>query len=130
MQKSVDCTPPSPTCFSKDAESLKHIFACFDAVRLFIFVLILTTTRAVSAALHTPNWRAHAVTWAQKSVPSPLSSPKKPSTPKLIYEALEISKVSGPFERKVLRHYSYFWLLWKQGIHTWQLLSGAPLKAK
>jgi len=31
------------------------------------------------------------------------------------YEALEISEVRGPFERKVLMHYSYF---------------GAPLKAR
>jgi len=39
-------------------------------------------------------------------VPSPLSPPEKASIPKLKYEALEISEVSGPFEGKV--HYSFF----------------------
>ena len=28
--------------------------------------------------------------------------------PKLIYEALEISEIGGPFERNVLIYYSYF----------------------
>jgi len=31
----------------------------------------------------------------------------------LKYEALEISKIMGPFEEKVLMHYSYFGPLWK-----------------
>jgi len=48
----------------------------------------------------------------------------------LKYGALEISEVKGPFERKVLIHYSYFGPIWKQGIYTLQLLLGAPLKAK
>jgi len=44
-----------------------------------------------------------------KFSPSPLSHTKKASTPqipKLKYEALEISGVGGPFERKVIIHYS------------------------
>jgi len=61
------------------------------------------------------------------SIPSPLSPLRKLRSAKLKYEALEISEVSGPFERKVLMHYSYFW---KQGIYTLQLLFGAPLKAQ
>jgi len=39
-------------------------------------------------------------------VPSPLSTQEEASIPKLKYEALEISEVRGPLERKV--HYSYF----------------------
>jgi len=45
---------------------------------------------------------------AQNSVSSPLSHLEKASIPKLKYEALEIGEVGGPFERKVLIHYSYF----------------------
>jgi len=41
---------------------------------------------------------------AQNSVPSPLSPQRKLRPPKLKYEALEISEVGGPFERKVLMH--------------------------
>jgi len=52
---------------------------------------------------------------AQNSVPSPLSRPEKVLIPKLKYEALEISAVRGPFERKVLMHYMLLW---------------APLKAR
>jgi len=37
-----------------------------------------------------------------------LISPKKVLTPKFKYEALDISEIGGPFERKVLIHYSYF----------------------
>jgi len=55
---------------------------------------------------------------------------RKLRSTKLKYEALEISEVRGPFERKVLMHYSYFGPFWKQGIYTLQLLLGAPLKAK
>jgi len=48
----------------------------------------------------------------------------------LKYEALEISEVSGPFEGKVLMHYSYIEPLWKQSIYTLQLLLGDPLESK
>ena len=65
----------------------------------------MSVVRAVSAALHTPQLGGHTVTGAQNSLPSPLSSPKKASTPKLKYEAVEITEVGGPFERKVLRLY-------------------------
>ena len=41
---------------------------------------------------------------AQNSVPSPLNTPEKIRSPKLKYEALEISEIRGPFERKVLMH--------------------------
>jgi len=70
----------------------------------------IVLVRAVSAALHNllPNCWLHAVTGAQKSVPSPLSHPKKASTPKLKNEALEITEVGGPFETKVLMQYSCF----------------------
>ena len=57
-----------------------------------------------------------------------LSPQRKLRSPKLKYEALEISEVRGPFERKV--HCSYCGPLWRQGIFTLQLLLGAPLKAK
>ena len=42
---------------------------------------------------------------------------RKLRSPKLKYEALEFSNIRGPFERKVLMHYSYFGPLWKQGTH-------------
>ena len=45
---------------------------------------------------------AHAVTGAQKSVPSLLSSPKKASNSQIKYEALEISEVGGPLKGKCL----------------------------
>jgi len=77
---------------------------------LMCFWCHMATNRAVSAALHTPQLGgAHAAVGAPNSDPSPLSQAKKASTsqiPKLKYEALEISEVGGPFERKVLIHYS------------------------
>jgi len=51
---------------------------------------------------------------AQNSVPSPLSPTAKSSIPELKYEALEISEVRRPFERKVLMYYRYFGPLSKQ----------------
>jgi len=75
--------------------------------------------RAVSAALHTtPIGGGHAVTGDQNSVPSPLSPKRMLRSPKLKYEALEINEIRGPFERKVLMLYSYFGVLWEQGIYT------------
>jgi len=62
---------------------------------------------------------------AQNSVLSPLSLPEKASISKLQYQALDINEVRGPFERKVLMHYSYFEPLSKQGIYTLQLLLAA-----
>jgi len=44
---------------------------------------------------------------AARAVSAALSHPEKASIHKLKYEALEISEVGGPFERKVLMHYSY-----------------------
>ena len=56
-----------------------------------------------------PNWgRPTLSQGAQNSVPSPLSPPEKASIPKLKYEALDVSEVRGPCERRVLMHYSYF----------------------
>jgi len=70
----------------------------------------MATNRAVSAALHTPQLGgAQTAAGAPNSDPSPLSQPKTASTPqipKLKYETQEISEVGGPFERKVLIHYS------------------------
>ena len=102
--------------------------------------------RAVSAALHTPNWCGHAVTETQNSVQSPLSHPKKASTPQTEKEALEISEVVGPlkekclyitvnlgpFERKVFTHCNCCWgPVWKQSsllIHY--SCCSAPLKTR
>jgi len=65
------------------------------------------TIRAVSAALHTPQKGGPRCHLGPKiPVPSPLSTPEKTSIPKSKYDALKISEVRGPFERKV--HYSYF----------------------
>jgi len=70
----------------------------------------------ISRTPYPPLGRAHAVTGTQNLVPSPLSSPKKASTPRLNYEALEISEVGRPFERKVhlkqgtvFTHYNCCW---------------------
>jgi len=59
-----------------------------------------------------------------------LAPQRKLRSPKLKYEALEISEPRRPFERKVLMNYSYFGPLWKQGIYTLQLPRGVSLKAK
>jgi len=86
-----------------------------------------------------PNWGAHAVKRAQNSVPSPLSFPKKASTHKLKYEALEsvklrvplkekclyITVTSGPFESKVLYTLQLLlWALWKRSepVYTLHLI--------
>ena len=58
--------------------------------------------RAVSAALHTSQLGGPTLSQgAQNSSPSPVSTREKASIPELEYEALEISEVKGPFERKV-----------------------------
>ena len=77
------------------------------------------TTRAVS---HAPQLGVHAVTRGPNAVPPSLSPQRKLRSPKLKYEALEISEVRGPFERKVLMHYIYFGTLCKQDINTLQPL--------
>ena len=80
--------------------------------------------RAVSAALHTPQLGGPRCHRGFNSVLSPLSTQGKLRSPKVKYEALEISEFRGAFERKVLMHYSYFGPLWKQDIYTLQLLFG------
>jgi len=76
-----------------------------------------------------PNWEEPTLSQgAQNSVPSPLRPQRKLRSPKLKYEALEISEIRPPFERKVLTHYSYFGPPWKQGIYTLQLLFGVLWK--
>ena len=92
-----------------------------------------------------PNWGGHAVSGAQNAVPSPLTYPKKASTPKLRYEVLEISEVGGPlkekclhitvtfspFESKVFTHYNCnSGPLWNQcGLLIHYSCCWAPLKA-
>ena len=81
------------------------------------------TSRAVSAALHTPNWGAHAVTVAQNAVPQPLKKSFAPQvqtwstrnqlipTSQLFWASLKAkylhitTTVGGPFDNKVA--YSY-----------------------
>jgi len=91
------------------------------------------TLGAVSAALHTPQLGgSHTATGGPKFQTRHHLAPQRKlaSTPKLQYEAREINKVRGPFEKKVLMHYSYFGPLSKQGIYTLQLLLGALFKVK
>jgi len=107
---------------------LNLILKLFQTIRNFC--RLWNESRAVSAALHTPQLGGHAVTGAQNSVPSPLSPKRKLRAPKLKYEALEIREVWGSCERKVLMHCSYFRPLWKQGIYTLQLLLGDPSESK
>ena len=79
--------------------------------------------RAVSAALHTPQLGGHAVTRGPKfQSRHHLAPQRKLRSPKLKYEALEISEVRGPFtvilgpfESKLFSHYNCCWVpLWKQ----------------
>ena len=70
--------------------------------------------RRISRTSYTPIGGPTLPQGAQNSVPSPLSTREKASIPKLKHEALEISEVKGPFERKALMHYSYFRTLWKK----------------
>ena len=72
----------------------------------FQYVIMI---RAVSSALHTPNWR-HAVTGAQNSVPSPLRPPKKASTPQI--------------EIRSTRNQWSWGALWMKSAYTLQLLYG------
>jgi len=93
--------------------------------------LIWPISRAVSTAFHTPQFGdPHCHRGPKIQSRHHLSPQRKLRCPKLKYESLEVSEVRGPFERKVLMHYSYFGPLWKQGIYTLQLLLGARLKAK
>jgi len=80
------------------------------------------THKAVSAALHIIQLgRAHAVTEGPKFHSRyHLTSERKLRSPNLKDEALEISEVRGPSERKA--HNSYFGPLWKQGVYTLQVL--------
>jgi len=88
-----------------------------------------TFGRAISAALHTPQLGGHAVTGGPKfQSRNNLAPQRKLRSPKLKYEAWEISKVGAPFQRNV--HYSFFGPLWKQGIYTLQLLLGGPIESK
>jgi len=90
-----------------------------------------TWSTAVSAALHTPQSGGPTLSQGPKIQSRHHLAPQKMlRSPKLKYEALEISEVRGPFERKVLMHHSYFGPLWKPGIYILQLLLGTPLKAK
>jgi len=56
-----------------------------------------------------PPIGGHAVTGAQNSVQSPLSSPKKASTSQIEIWSTRNQWSWGAFERKVLMHCSYFW---------------------
>ena len=76
-----------------------------------------------------PNWGGHAVTGGPKfQSRNNLAPQRKLRSPKLKYEAWEISKVGAPFQRNV--HYSFFGPLWKQGIYTLQLLLGGHIESK
>jgi len=74
--------------------------------------VLCCTTRAVIAALHAPNWAGHAATRGPKFSPVTTQSrhhtvpQRKLRSLKLNYEALEISELRGPFERRVLTHCS------------------------
>jgi len=58
-------------------------------------------SRAASAALHTPQLGG-MLSQGPKIQSSHHFAPKKPSIPKLKYEALEISEVGGPLKEKYL----------------------------
>jgi len=88
--------------------------------------------RAVSAALHNPNWGEPTLSQGAGPKFSPVSTkpPKKVSNPHIeIWSTREISEVGGllkekclcitatlgPFESKIFTHYNCFWgALWKQ----------------
>jgi len=85
------------------------------------------SSRAIWAALHSPNCGGARCHRGPKIPVSHHLAPQiKLRSPKLEYEAREISEVKGPFERKV--HCSCFGPLWKQGIFTLPLLLGALWK--
>ena len=86
-----------------------------DPVICLLEVDKLCVDSAASAALHTPDWGVHAVTGAQNSVPSPLSSRKKASTPQTDIWSTRNQWSLGA--------------LWKKSAYTLQLL-WAPLKAR
>jgi len=74
-----------------------------------MYVCIRVTIRAVSAALHTPHLGGPHYNRVEKFQScNHLAPQRKPRFPKLKNEALEISEVRGPFETKVLMHYSFF----------------------
>jgi len=65
----------------------------------------------ISRILYLPIGGVHAVTGGPNfQSHHHLAPQRKLRSPKLEHEALEISEVKGPFERKV--HYSYFGPLW------------------
>jgi len=103
----------------------------FTIISQAFFWVSASGPRAVSAALHTPRLGGDTLSQGAKNQSRHHLAPQwKLRSPKLKYEAVEISEVSGHFERKVLMLYSYIGPLWKRGIYTLQLPLGTPLKAK
>ena len=78
----------------------------------------MATNRAVSAVFHTPQLGGHAATGAQYSDPSPLSHPKKASTPPT--SQIEIWSTGNQWS---------WGTLWKKSAYTLQLI-WAHLKAR
>jgi len=78
---------------------------CSSTVKQFLLVI----SRAVSAALHTPQLGGTLPQEAQNLVPSPLSPPEKASMPQMTYEAVEISEVKEPLEKKSAYALQLFW---------------------
>jgi len=59
-----------------------------------------------------PNWGARCHRGPNVQSRYHLAPQRKLRSPKLKYEALEISEVRGPFDRKVLMHDSYLGPIW------------------
>ena len=103
----------------------------FTIISQAFFWVSASGPRAVSAALHTPRLGGDTLSQGAKNQSRHHLAPQwKLRSPKLKYEAVEISEVSGPFERKVLMLYSYIGPLWKRGIYTLELPLGTLWKQR
>ena len=107
-----------PTCTIPKKKPTKYDITHFEKVFEHAnipagTIALLSVHRAVSAALHTPNWGGKLSQGPKIQSRYHLASQRKLRSPKLKYEALEINGI-------VLVHYSYFEPLWKQGIYTLQ----------
>ena len=93
------------------------------------FVLTCTHSRIIRTTYH-PIGGARCHRGPKIQSHHHLAPQRRLRSPKLKYEALEISEVRGPLEKKSAYALQLFWAPLNARYYTLQLLLGATLKAK